>query len=142
MKFIYTLIIAAAIVGCQRSENPHNHDSHEANATESDSTNLILYNEVDDIHMEAMEKMEALYNRKKEFQEKLKTASDASKQKIEARIAELDSASIMMEDWMHEFNPPADTTDKEQVRAYLEAELEKVKRLRDAMNQALREEEN
>jgi hypothetical protein len=139
MKALYSLIIALAIVGCQKSEHAH-HD--EGNATESDSTNTILYNQVMDIHDEVMPRMEDLYNLKKDLQAKAASATPAEKLNIERKVAEIDSASIMMEDWMHEFSPPADTTDKEQIRAYLEGEMEKVKRVREAMLNALKTEEN
>lgn len=140
MKLFNSLIIALAIVGCQKSEHVH-HD--EGNATESDSTNTILYNQVMDIHDEVMPKMEALYNMKKDIQAKIEANPPASEKKeLEAKIAEIDFASVMMEDWMHEFNPPADTTDKEQIRAYLESEMVKVKRVKEAMLQALGEEKN
>lgn len=139
MKALYSAIIALAIVGCQKSDQAHHHD--EGNATESDSTNTILYNQVMDIHDEVMPKMEDLYNLKKDLQGKLATASTGDEKSIKQRIVEIDSASKMMEDWMHEFNPPADTTDQEQIRAYLEGEMEKVKRVREAMTNALRTEE-
>jgi hypothetical protein len=134
MKALYSAIIALAIVGCQKSEHAHH---NEGNATESDSTNTILYNQVMDIHDEVMPKMEDLYNLKKDLQAKLAAAPADAKQGIELKIAEIDSASTMMEDWMHEFNPPADTTDKEQIRSYLEGEMVKVKRVKEAMIHAL-----
>ena len=138
MKALYTAIIALAIVGCQKSEHAH----HDGNATESDSTNTILYNQVMDIHDEVMPKMEELYNLKKDLQAKLAQSPPApARSELEARIAEIDRASVMMEDWMHEFNPPADTTDKEQIRAYLESEMVKVKLVKEAMLNALRTEE-
>jgi hypothetical protein len=137
MKALYSFIIALAIVGCQKSEHAHH---EEANATDSDSTNTILYNQVMDIHDEVMPKMEDLYNKKKDLQAKLSASPAADvKSKLEAEIAEVDSASKLMEDWMHEFNPPSDTTDKEQIRAYLESEMEKVKRVKEAMVNALKE---
>jgi hypothetical protein len=139
MKALYSLIIALAIVGCQKSEQAH---QHEGNATESDSTNTILYNQVMDIHDEVMPVMEDLYNLKKDLQAKTATASADEKKKIDVKIAEIDSASMMMEDWMHEFNPPADTTDKEQIRAYLEGEMEKIKRVREAMLNAVKPDGN
>jgi hypothetical protein len=135
MKALYSLILAVAIVGCQKSEHAHNHDD---GAVEPDSTNTILYNQVMDIHDEVMPKMEDLYNLKKDLQSQLEAAPNADqKQKIEQHIAQIDSASKMMEDWMHNFNPPADSADQEQKRAYLEGEMEKVKRVKEAMLEAL-----
>jgi hypothetical protein len=140
MKALYSLIIALAIVGCQKSEHGHHHDG---NATESDSTNIILYNQVMDIHDEVMPKMEDLYNKKKDLQALLNNSpSAADKKKFETRIAEIDSANKLMEDWMHEFNPPdTASVDKEQIRAYLESEMVKVKRVKEAMLEALKEDD-
>lgn len=130
MKLPYTLFIALAIVGCQKSEHAHQHDEH---TPEADSTNIILYNQVMDIHDEVMPKMEDLYNMKKDLQTKLESAPAAEKADLEQRIAQIDSASNLMMDWMHEFDPPADTVDQEQARAYLEGEMEKVKRVKEAI---------
>jgi len=137
MKTLYSLIIALAIVGCQKSEHAHHQD--DGNAIESDSTNTILYNQVMDIHDEVMPRMEDLYNKKKDLQAKLAAApSEDLKKQFESQIAEVDSAGKLMEDWMHEFNPPADTTDTEVIRAYLESEMVKVKRVKQAMDEALK----
>jgi len=130
MKLPYTLILALAIVGCQKSETAHHHDE---NPTEPDSTNTILYNQVMDIHDEVMPKMEDLYNMKKDLQAKLEAAPQSEKTQLQERIAQIDSASNLMMEWMHEFDPPADTIDQEQTRAYLEGEMEKVKRVKEAI---------
>lgn len=135
MKALYILIIATAIVSCQKSTDHSHHD--DMGGTESDSTNTILYNQVMDIHDEVMPKMEDLYNMKKDLQGKLETASADDKVKLEQRIAKIDSASSLMMDWMHEFDPPADTADQEQARAYLEGEMEKVKRVKEAIDGVL-----
>lgn len=135
MKALYILIIATAIVSCQKSTDHSHHD--DMGDTESDSTNTILYNQVMDIHDEVMPKMEDLYNMKKDLQGKLETASADDKVKLEQRIAKIDSASSLMMDWMHEFDPPADTADQEQARAYLEGEMEKVKRVKEAIDGVL-----
>jgi len=135
MKVAYLLIIALAIVSCQKSTD---HTRHNDGAMESDSTNTILYNQVMDIHDEVMPQMEDLYNKQKELQEQLKANPAADiKADIELRLHEIDSASKMMMDWMHEFDPPADTVDQEQKRAYLEAEMEKIKRVKQAINTVL-----
>lgn len=138
MKSLYILIIALAVVACSKSE----HSGHEGHnmSTEPDSTNTILYNQVMDIHDEVMPKMQDLHNVKTELQAKLATATAEEKAALEKRIAKLDSAGNLMMDWMHEFNPPADTADQEQSRAYYESELEKVKKMRDVVNETLKAE--
>ena len=131
MKVSYLLFLAITIVSCQRSEQAHHHDD---GAMESDSTNTILYNQVMDIHDEVMPKMEDLYNLKKDLQSRSEAAPSADeKQKLDQQIAAIDSASNLMMDWMHEFNPPADTVDQEQIRAYLESEMVKVKQVKEAI---------
>ncbi len=113
MKALYSLIIALAIVGCQKSEHAHQHDDE---AIEPDSTNTILYNQVMDIHDEVMPKMEDLYNLKKDPQScnwrqlRMPTKSKSSNNALQRSIA----ASQLMMDWMHDFNPPADSADSEQ----------------------------
>jgi hypothetical protein len=136
MKNIYIIVLALAIVSCNKSEHA-NHDGHDMESMEGDSTNTILYNQVMDIHDEVMPKMEDLYNKKKELKTQLETATADQKAALEQKIAEIDSASNMMMSWMHEFNPPADTADQEQSRAYLEAEMEKVKRVKVAIEETL-----
>lgn len=135
MKISYIVVIVAlalAIVSCQKSTEHTDH--HDDTAVDADSANVILYNQVMDIHDEVMPRMEDLYNMKKDLQSQLDAAPSAdAKQKLQQQIASVDSASKMMMDWMHEFNPPADTADQEQKRAYLETEMEKVKRVREAI---------
>jgi len=131
-KLFYSLSIATVLVACGPDEN------------------TILYNQVMDIHDEMMPKMEELYNKKKKLQEQLETefgskstvlptTSSASKKAyIEEKIAEIDGADKLMMDWMHDFNPPEKGADKAQTKAYLEAELVKVKAVREAMVNALK----
>jgi hypothetical protein len=107
---------------------------------EADSTdaNTILNSQIMDVHDEVMPKMEDLYIIKKSLEENLKTVKDSAlKTDLRARMAEVDSASNLMMDWMHEYNPPDSTVDQEQARAYLEGELEKVKRMKEAINSVI-----
>lgn len=132
-NLFYLFVLALAIVSCQKSEHAH-HDDGDGTEPDSVSANTILYNQVMDIHDEVMPKMEDLYNMKKDLEEKLKANPGPDvKADLESRLVEVDSASKMMMDWMHEFNPPADTADQEQTRAYLEAEMEKVKRVKETI---------
>lgn len=136
MKITYTIIIALAIVSCSKSTDSHDH--HGDADMEAEDPNTILYNQVMDIHDEVMPQMEDLYNIKKEYEGQLKASTDSSKSKeLRAQIANVDSVSQMMMDWMHEFDPPADTVDAERKRAYLESEMEKVKQVKDAINNVI-----
>ena len=136
-KIIYVLIAASIIVSCAKTTESHDHDH---SAMEADSTNTILYNQVMDIHDEVMPKMDDLYNLKKDLQAKLQATplpSGDIRKDLEVRIARVDSASKLMYDWMHEFNPPADSADQEQTRTYLESEMEKVKQVKLSVNRVL-----
>jgi len=103
--------------------------------------NTVLYNQVMDIHDEVMPKMETLYNKRKELTAHLKTDSASitaeERTALEVRIAKIESAEKAMEDWMHDFNPPDKDADKDKTKAYLEDQLEKVKKVRDEMLTAL-----
>lgn len=100
-----------------------------------------LYNQVMDIHDEVMPKTEDLYNLSKQLKEKLTTATtDEEKQALQLRINYLDSVNNMMMDWMHEFQPVTDSTDEEVGRAYYETQLEKVKKVKEAILMAVEKE--
>lgn len=105
-------------------------------------TNKILYNQVMDIHDEVMPRMEDLYNIKKDIEEKLKdpaALAEGQEERLKKRLAQVDSVSKLMMTWMHEFDPPPDTADKDQTRAYLEGELERIKVVKQAMLEAIAE---
>jgi hypothetical protein len=124
-------LVLLFLAGCTPGGDHSNHD-----AAEQDSSNVILYNQVMDIHDEVMPKMEDLYNMKKDVEDKLKNPSGLAAgeaERLQKRLAQIDSVSKMMMDWMHQFNPPADTASEETKRAYLEEELEKVKIVKQAM---------
>ena len=128
----FKLLVLVALASCTPSGDHSQHETDQAN----DSTNVVLYNQVMDIHDEVMPKMEDLYNMKKDIEDQLKNSKGLAaeqRQKLEEKVAQIDSVSKLMMDWMHEFNPPPDTTDKEEARAYLERELERVRQVKQAM---------
>jgi hypothetical protein len=134
------LIALALLVmaGC----TPGNDHTHHEDSAGQDSTNVLLYNQVMDIHDEVMPKMEDLYNMKKDIEDKLKDPAGltaAQKEKLTKQVAQIDSVSKLMMDWMHEFNPPADSADKEETRAYLEQEMEKIRIVKQAMLETIAE---
>lgn len=98
-----------------------------------------LYDQVMDIHDEVMPKMDELYQLKKGIQEKLVATDSAQtekRQQLETTIHLLDSANEAMMVWMREFNPPNET-EKEAYDQYMEAELSKVKQMREVVLSAL-----
>lgn len=139
LKATYSLLISLVLFSCgQKGEHVHGDGV-------PDSTNLILYNQVMDIHDEIMPKMEDLYNLKKDLSEQLAAlpaSAGAKKDSLEKEVQQIDSVSRLMMDWMHEFNPLPDSSDSEQSRAYLESEMEKIRKVKEAMLETLGEGSN
>ncbi len=133
MKSILSLTFLLFAVACtQKSEHAHHNPGNDT----SDNPNQVLYNEVMDIHDEVMPKMEDLYNLKKDLTDKIAstpTMVAEERQQLEQRIAHIDSVSDLMMVWMRQFNPLPDSADHEAARAYLESEMEKIKKVREAM---------
>ena len=59
------------------------------------------------------------------------------KESVEKTILQLDSASNLMMDWMHQFDPLPDSSDAEEARAYLESQMEKIKKVKEEMEAAI-----
>ena len=100
----------------------------------------MLFRSVMDIHDEIMPRIENIYQLKKQLQDKIAASTDMAadkKQELEQVIAQLDSADRSMMDWMHTFNPLPDSADQEKARAYLESEMEKIKKVRELMNESI-----
>jgi hypothetical protein len=118
-----------ALISCNKE---HKHGA--SGSANSDDPNQALYNEVMSIHDEVMPKMEDLYRLKKGLQAKLdstKNLAEDKKAEVEKVIAQLDSASSSMMDWMHNFNPIADSVDQEKAREYLENEMLRIKKVKE-----------
>ncbi len=137
MKSIYLVLAVLMVSACGK---PTGHSGQETESEDGDSPNEALYNQVMDVHDDVMPRMEDIYKLKKDIQEQISTTPDMvmeRKQELEAIISNLDSADRAMMDWMHKFNPPADSVDQEKVREYLESEMERVKKVRDLMNESI-----
>lgn len=137
----FALVLVFSMFGCQQKSSDK-HEGHDAD-TEDEvqiSGNQELYNEVMKIHDEVMPKMDDIHRTKQELKEKIKKTVNVSKAeriKTEAMIAKLDSASEDMMVWMREFNPLPDSLGEEKARAYLENEMERVKKVRAYILEAL-----
>jgi hypothetical protein len=147
MKTAITLlfIICAALTGCKEKShgNDHGHDTEASDAVET-SENQVLYNEVMKIHDEVMPKMNDIYKKKEELKNKIANTpnmAEEKKKQIDATIAKLDSADESMMEWMRKFNPLPDSLGEEKAREYLETEMEKVKKVRENIQQALKQAE-
>jgi regulator of replication initiation timing len=99
-----------------------------------------LYDQVMEIHDEAMPSMGELNRLKRELQQKIKESPDLVEEKrreIEQTIVLLDSASKSMMVWMREFNPEDFEGDTNAYREYLEGEMKRVQQVKEAMLDAL-----
>lgn len=136
-KLLCIFLTSLIILSCG---SPSQDQGHDANVSDSTSPNQALYDQVMDIHDEVMPKMEDIYTLKKRLQEQIAATPNlvaADKQALEKRIAHLDSASNLMMDWMHNFSPLPDSTDQEVAREYLESQMEKIRKVRESMLEAI-----
>lgn len=137
------LIAALLVAGCgQRSNDHHSEEVGDAIAT---GGNQALYDEVMKIHDEVMPRMDEIYRKKESLKNRIANAPEmveADKRAIEDSITELDQASEGMMVWMREFNPIPDSLGEEKAREYLENEMEKIKKVREDINEILGEKKN
>jgi hypothetical protein len=135
---IIVLLPVFALISCGKSGHDH-HDHGASEAAEEDSTGL-LYEEVMKIHDEAMLKMDEIVKLQRELKDKIASAPDLVEEKrkeIEDKISKLDSARRGMMDWMHEFHPETDSLDEQAYREYMESEIEKVKKVKEDIFDAI-----
>jgi hypothetical protein len=134
LSIAFVLLFILVTVSCRQRSEELTGDQ------DTQSENQELYDRVMGVHDEVMPKMDDLYRAKSTLKKRLaETAglSHAEKQKINARIALIDSASEGMMVWMRQFDPLPDSAGESKARAYLEGELEKVKKVREDILRAL-----
>jgi len=141
------LFVVLAAAGCKEKagHNEHSHHDDDAQDETEISGNALLDNEVMKIHDEVMPKLEDIHRKKQELKKKIEDnpgMKPEERQLIEEKIARLDSASKGMMDWMHEYRPLPDSEGEDKARAYLEAEMEKIKKVRQDILTALEEADN
>jgi hypothetical protein len=132
---IFTLCIA--LVSCGKSGH-ENHEDHDGGAGENPEQGL--YDDVMKLHDEGMAKMDEIYKLKEELKEQISSAPELVEEKrkdIEAKILKLDSAQKGMMVWMRSFNPDVDSLDEQEYHKYLESEMEKVKKVKDDIFEAI-----
>ena len=135
MKYAYIALLFLSFACSKKSE--HNHDE---TVPDGDNPNQVLYDQVMDIHDEVMPRMDDIERLKRELKEEITNTPDMvaeRKVELEQVISNLDSAGTAMMDWMHKFNPLPDSVDQEEAREYLENEMEKIKKVRDQMNESI-----
>jgi hypothetical protein len=140
MKNLKTLLFVSLsiLASCAKIGKQEGH--HQDGGSSEENPNQALYDQVMDIHDEIMPRKEDIYQLKKELQEKLTSSPELAedkKQELELVIAQLDSADQFMMDWMHEFSPLPDSANQEKARAYLESEMERIKKVKDFMNESI-----
>ena len=128
------VLLAGVFFGCSQKRDTTASDPVD------DESNQALYEQVMEIHDEVMPKMDDMYKRKKELQDRIASTPDmpeAEKLALEQTIQQLDSANNSMMVWMRQFNPPTDSANQEALREYLESQLEMVKKMREDVLEAL-----
>jgi hypothetical protein len=132
------LLVSALLVGACGSKN-HEHGHDHEHAAADGSPNKVLGEEVMKVHDEVMPRMNDIYKLKEGLKKKLGEAglADDKKKEIEQNITALDAASESMMVWMRAFNPQPDSLDEAKTKAYLEAEMEKVQKVKADINQAI-----
>lgn len=136
-KFLFIALLA--LWGCGQKSNHENHE-HAAQDSLESTGNDALYEEVMKVHDEVMPKMNDIYTLREKLKGELATQKDLAEEKkkeIGATISKLDSASESMMIWMRGFRPLPDSLGEEKAREYLETEMEKVKKVKDEIQEAL-----
>ena len=135
-KFILALIILTS--ACAKPSNQSNEE--DLNDQQEGNPNQALDEKVMDLHDEVMPKMEDIYKIQSQIKEKIANSPNLVNERKEAldKIAlQLDSANKAMMDWMHQFQPLPDSADQEEARAYLETQMEKIKKVKEEMIMAI-----
>lgn len=130
--FTFCLIL----VSCGKSGHEDQHD-HTAEKTNNENE---LYDEVMKLHDEGMARMDEMYKLKEELKDQIASTPqlvEEKKKDIEAKILKLDSAQKGMMVWMRNFHPEIDSLDAEAYNKYLEAEMEKVQKVKDDIFDAI-----
>ena len=140
MKSITIILFSVLLLSACAKPAGHSEADQDSSSTDGANPNEALYSQVMDVHDEVMPKMEDIYKLKKDLQDQIANTPDMvveRKQQLERVISNLDSANNAMMDWMHKFNPLPDSTNQEKVRDYLESEMERVKKVRNLMNESI-----
>jgi proline dehydrogenase len=138
-----TMLLASVFIiawGCGKKSHDHDQQEHGAGDAIEEGGNQALYDEVMKVHDEVMPKMNDIYKLKEELKNQIANTPEMVEEKqkeIEAAILKLDSASEGMMVWMRNFNPLPDSLGEEQAKEYLENEMEKVKKVRAEILEAL-----
>lgn len=133
---LIALPLAFLVFSCGKSG--HDHSDHDHAAAEDETGKL--YEEVMRLHDDGMEKMDELHRLKEGLKKTVASTpemTDEKRKEIEAKISKLDSAGKGMMVWMRQFHPEDDSLNDEAYHEYLEAERDKVKKVKDDIFDAI-----
>jgi hypothetical protein len=133
-RLILASAILAVAMACTSEKSAHHQHADNSNP------NQTLHNEVMNVHDEVMPKMEELYKLRKALKTELDglpPAAAARRTELQGTLALVDSASNAMMVWMRGFDPLPDSAGAAAGRAYLEAEMEKIKSVKTLMLETL-----
>ena len=136
---LFILFLCFTLIYCGKKTD-HGHAATGTDTAPIEDTTATLYDQVMKLHDEGMAKMDEIYKLKEELKNKATSSKELvqeQKKKIDAAIEKLDSASRGMMVWMREFHPEVDTLSESLYRQYLEEEMEKVKKVRDDIVDAI-----
>jgi hypothetical protein len=141
LKFL-ALCLSVLLWSCGQKDHQHDGHNHDhASDPVEESGNTALDREVMKIHDDAMLKMDEIQKLKLDLKKKIEeapTMADDRKAEIEKTMVKLDSAYDGMMNWMHQYKPFADSVlGEEKAREYLESEMEKIKKVRQDMLDAI-----
>lgn len=103
------------------------------------------YDQLMALHDATMSKMDVVLRLKQQLNDSLKSISDsttARAKELMGRVNDLNAANMTMMNWMHQFKEKPDSMDETALNQYYSAELEKMKKIRDAMDQAIANAQN
>jgi hypothetical protein len=135
---LFTLYILSALAFFSCKNTPgNNQNSSESNALTLDSQ----YAEVMRIHDEAMPRMGQVNDLKRQLQQQLSglDSTSATWDSVVYFVDKLEEADEGMFEWMAAFKDPRKKLEEEKARAYLEAELVKVGKVADDIDQSIEE---
>ena len=121
MKILFSCVLSIFLLaGCQNQAVEENRE---------------LATSVMAIHDEAMAKMTDMHELKLSLQKLLETSGE--KENISQAIADLQSASKGMMNWMHSYKPPKTDTELEGAKEYLMVEREKIKKVQTDIDNSI-----
>ncbi|UII29181.1 hypothetical protein LVD15_12350 [Fulvivirga maritima] len=147
MKKIQIIIfIMLSVIACKKGKITENRDVEIENkeVPPEKRAEKDLYDEVMDVHDEAMPKMDNLMKLKGKLQEKYdigkdqQTTPESDLEKYQEAIQKLEAADDAMMDWMHKFEPQEGNTNHDEVMKYYQQQKESITKVNEQMEEAMK----